>query len=87
MSGTPLVTSDIPGAREVIRATGAGTLVRPHDPLAIAEGIMRVLDQPEHYRPVADSVRSVFDPERSLDLYEALMGHLIERRRSLRATP
>ena len=38
LSGTPLVTSDIPGAREVVRVTGAGTLVPPGDSPALADG-------------------------------------------------
>ena len=86
LCGTPLVTSDIPGAREVIRVTGAGALVRPQDPAAIAEGIIRVLGRPERYRAAAATVRRIFDPERSIDRYETLMERLIERRRPSRAT-
>ena len=40
LAGTPLVTSDIPGAREVVRVTGAGTLVPSGDPAGIADGIV-----------------------------------------------
>ena len=73
LAGTPLVTSDIPGAREVVRVTGAGTLVPAGDPAELAEGILRVLDDPPRYRPVDGVVRETFDPERSLAAYEALM--------------
>jgi glycosyltransferase involved in cell wall biosynthesis len=73
LSGTPLVTSDIPGARDVVRVTGAGTLVPAGDPAELADGILRVLDDPARYRPVDRVVRGTFDPERSLAAYEALM--------------
>jgi len=80
LSGTPLVTSDIPGAREVVRVTEAGRLVRMGDPSSIAEGIVQVLQDPDRYRPKQEVVRSVFDPERSLREYEALMRELLRVR-------
>jgi glycosyltransferase involved in cell wall biosynthesis len=80
LAGTPLVTSDIPGAREVVRRTGAGTLVPPGSPPALAEGIIRVLEDGGRYRAATASAAEVFDPERSLGEYEALMAHLGGRR-------
>ena len=41
--GCPVVTSDTPGTAEV--AGGAAILVDPHDPEAIAEGIMTVVEE------------------------------------------
>jgi glycosyltransferase involved in cell wall biosynthesis len=73
LSGTPLVTTDIPGAREVVRATGAGRLVAPGDPAALADGIIEVLSNPTPYRRRLGAVRAVFDPERSVSQYEDLM--------------
>jgi glycosyltransferase involved in cell wall biosynthesis len=80
LSGTPLVTSDIPGAREVVRVTGAGRLVRMGDPRSIADGLLEVLEDPEGYRPKRELVREVFDPERSLVGYEALMRAILRVR-------
>jgi glycosyltransferase involved in cell wall biosynthesis len=77
LSGTPLVTSDIPGAREVVRVTGAGRLVAAGDPAGLADGILRVLAEPSRYRPVESIVRETFDPERSVAEYESLMVHVI----------
>jgi glycosyltransferase involved in cell wall biosynthesis len=82
LSGTPLVATDIPGAREVVRATGAGRLVPPHDPAALAEGIVEVLRDPGRYRPTPAAVRAVFDPDRSTSRYEELMLELLRARRS-----
>jgi glycosyltransferase involved in cell wall biosynthesis len=80
LSGTPLVTSDIPGAREVVRVTGAGTLVPTGDPAGIADGIVRVLDDPETYRPDATEIRETFDPEQSVTEYEERLTRLARTR-------
>jgi glycosyltransferase involved in cell wall biosynthesis len=81
LSGTPLVATDIPGAREVVRATGAGRLVPPRNPAALAEGIIEVLRDPGRYRPTPAAVRAVFDPDRSISRYEDLMLGLLHQRR------
>jgi glycosyltransferase involved in cell wall biosynthesis len=76
LSGTPLVSTDIPGAREVVRVTGAGRLVPPGDPVALAEGIIEVLSNPATYQPRRQAVEAVFDTERSVGAYEDLMVRL-----------
>jgi glycosyltransferase involved in cell wall biosynthesis len=80
LSGTPLVATDIPGAREVVRETGAGRLVAPRDPAALAGGIVEVLRNPGRYRPTLGAVRAVFDPDRSIGRYEELMLGLLGAR-------
>jgi glycosyltransferase involved in cell wall biosynthesis len=87
LSGTPLVTTDIPGAREVVRATGAGRLVRPRDPAALADGIVEVLRDPGRYRPRPSAVWAVFDPDRSIERYEDLLLERLSSRRSPARTP
>jgi phosphatidylinositol alpha-mannosyltransferase len=42
-AGLPVVASDIAGYREVVRAGVDGLLVRPGDPVALAEEVRRVL--------------------------------------------
>ena len=39
LCGTPVVASDIPGAREAVRRTGMGRLVRAEDPADLAAGL------------------------------------------------
>jgi glycosyltransferase involved in cell wall biosynthesis len=80
LSGTPLVSTDIPGAREVVRVTGSGRLVPPGDPVALADGIVEVLTNSAPYQPAPEMVRAVFDPERSVSEYEDLMLRLVRRR-------
>src|SRR5262249_62408023 len=77
LSGTPLVTTDIPGAREVVQVTGMGRLVRPRDPQALADGIVGMLRDPAPYQPTREAVLKVFNPQRSLAEYEALMEQLV----------
>lgn len=74
--GTPLVCTDIPGAREVVQATGMGRLVAPRDPQALAEGLLAVLNHPEDYRVSPERARQVFSLEETLSRYEALLGEL-----------
>lgn len=77
MCGTPVVASDIPGARVVVRETGFGRLAPPHAPGALADMLVEVLQHRERYRPSREAVCEVFDTERSIRDYEALMIRLI----------
>ena len=43
-AGLPVVASDLPGYREVVRHEREGLLVPPADPIALAEAAARVLD-------------------------------------------
>lgn len=45
-AGVPVVASDIPGYREVVRKDVDGILVPPRDPDALADGVRRVLTDP-----------------------------------------
>jgi glycosyltransferase involved in cell wall biosynthesis len=76
LSGTPLVTTDIPGAREVVQVTGMGVLVPPRDPAGLARGIVEVLENRNRYvRPPAE-IHGIFDMEKSVGEYEALLSRL-----------
>lgn len=74
--GTPVVASDIPGAREPVRWTGMGRLVPPLDPAALAGGLAEVLRAPAAYRRDPAAIAAIFDRERCLDAYEALLERL-----------
>ncbi len=45
-AGLPVVASDIPGYREVVRDGVDGVLVPPSDPVSLAAGVRTVLDDP-----------------------------------------
>jgi glycosyltransferase involved in cell wall biosynthesis len=80
-NGTPVVATDIPGAREVVRRSGMGLLVEPRDEQALARGIVEVLRNRSAYvRPFAE-VHERFDPQRAISEYEQLFADLIASRR------
>jgi len=81
LCGTPAVTTDIPGAREAVWATGMGRLVRPCDPRALADGLLEVLAAPDRFQRSYEQVRSVFSTERTVEEYERLLQSLVRQGR------
>jgi phosphatidylinositol alpha-mannosyltransferase len=56
-AGLPVVASDIPGYREVVRHEVEGILVPPSDPRRLAAAVSRLLDQPELGRRMGEAGR------------------------------
>ena len=56
-AGLPLVASDIPGYREVVRDGVEGLLVPPRDPPALAAALLRLLGDPDASRAMAQAGR------------------------------
>lgn len=79
LCGTPVVATDIPGARVPLRRTGMGVLVRPRSPEALAAGLSAVLEAPARYVRPREEVEALFDPGESIDAYERLVVSLAER--------
>lgn len=80
LCGTPLVASDVPGAREVVNVTGMGRLARPNDPAALAAAIVASLRHPLP-RPARADVTALFDPDIAIDRYEALFEQVVRGER------
>jgi glycosyltransferase involved in cell wall biosynthesis len=80
LCGTPVVASDIPGARVVVRETGFGRLATPNDPQALARTVVETLRDLDQYRPDRGAVQSIFDANHSFSQYEMLMQQLLDRR-------
>ena len=67
-----LLGTDTPGAREAVRVTGMGLIVPPRDPVALGEGIARVLERrAEYVKPHAD-IAAAYSLEETLDRNERL---------------
>ena len=73
-AGTPLVTADIPGAREIVKVTGMGELVAARDPEALARGIVSVARNLDTYRSRHPVALELFNPEKAFVAYETLMA-------------
>jgi glycosyltransferase involved in cell wall biosynthesis len=68
--GTPVVATNIPGARDVVKVTGMGEIVPPRNPQAFGEAVTRVLDNRTSYiKPFAE-IDTIFNFEHTVDLYE-----------------
>lgn len=73
LCGTPVISTDIPGAREPVRVSGMGEVVRQRDALALAQAIARVVHNRAGYvRPRAE-VSAIFNFERTIDGYESVL--------------
>ena len=73
LAGTPVIASDIPGARVVVQKTGYGLLSPTGDPQGLAEALIAGLRRRDGFKPHADEVRRIFDPVKSFDAYEMLL--------------
>ncbi len=76
--GTPVVATDIPGAREVVRVTGMGELVPKGEERALGEAIVRVLGNRERYVRPREEIEKVFSLRRTVDEYERVFQESIE---------
>ncbi|MBN1313696.1 MAG: glycosyltransferase family 4 protein [Anaerolineae bacterium] len=68
--GTPVVATDIPGAREVVKVTGMGEIVPPGNPQAMGEALVRVLDNRDKYIKPLSEIDTIFNFEKTVDAYE-----------------
>ena len=78
LCGTPLVSTNIPGAREVVSVTGMGVLVEPRNERALADGLLKVLANHADYVKSYEQVRDVFNTDRTIAAYEGLLRRLID---------
>ena len=84
LCGTPVVASDLPGVREPVRITRMGEIVAPRDPAALAAALGRVIGKRDSYVRTRSEVHDIFDPQRTLDRYEALFHDSLAARRRRR---
>lgn len=79
--GTPVVATDTPGARVVVRRTGMGELVPPRDPQALGEAIVRVLENRAAYVKPRTVIDAAFGIQQTIDGYERLLRDAAEQAR------
>lgn len=75
LCGTPVVVTDVPGARSLVSETRFGRIVPAGDVSALAAAIAEVLLAPPAAPPgLRESLRERFDPARSAARYAALLA-------------
>ncbi len=74
LCGTPVVGSDAPGLREVIRVTGMGQLFPRGDVPALAAALIEVVQNRTRYVKPPEQIAATFDLERTVDGYLELFA-------------
>ncbi len=82
LCGTPVVATDIPGARVPVRETGMGILVPPGAADALADAICRVLAAPGELVRDRERIASHFSLEDTVAAYEGVLTRAAEGRRA-----
>jgi glycosyltransferase involved in cell wall biosynthesis len=87
LAGRPVVASRTQGLAEIVRDGETGLLVRPDDPVALADTIAALLDDPAHASALADAGRRDAAERFGAQRYRAQMGRLLVRRSVVRVVP
>jgi len=85
-AGLPVVATDIPGYREVVRHGVEGLLVPPRDPEALAVGLVRVLTEPglaERLRAAGRARARAYDWPIVVERLEEIYDRAMQRPRRL----
>jgi glycosyltransferase involved in cell wall biosynthesis len=78
LSGTPVVTSNLPGVRQAVRLTGMGEVVPCADPAALATALVRVMRERDRYLRPRAKVAEFFSVDGPVGEYERLFTELTE---------
>ena len=76
LSGCPVVASNLPGVREPIRMTGMGEIVPIKDARALADAIVRVLQNRASYIRPRREIETMFAIDNTVTGYEKLFAEL-----------
>lgn len=77
LCGTPSVASALPGVRMPTQMTGMGLTTPPKDSAALAENILKVLNNREQYVRPRGPIAEMFSPHTTAAKYEELFSKLI----------
>ena len=70
LCGTPVIMTDIPGARVVVQKTGMGKIVPPGDWQAIGAAVLDVYANPAAYQRSKAEIEQTFNFQETVDRYE-----------------
>ena len=73
-SGTPVVSTDLPGVRVPVEKTGMGAIVSPKNVSNLAQAIIRVLQNKKRYVKEKSVIEDIFSPEKILKEYTRILA-------------
>lgn len=73
MCGTPVVSSDLYGVREIPKKTGMGVVVKRNNAIALAKGIEEVINNPGRYIKSAEDIAKTYGTEKCYRIYENIL--------------
>ncbi|MDE3090067.1 MAG: glycosyltransferase family 4 protein, partial [Chloroflexota bacterium] len=79
LSGCPVVATNLPGVREPVGVTGMGEIVPIKDARALADAIVRVLQNRARYVRPRQEIAALFAIEKTVAAYERLFEELSGR--------
>jgi glycosyltransferase involved in cell wall biosynthesis len=89
--GLPLITTDMPGCRDVVQHEWNGLIVPPRSAPALADAVLRLADAPESRATMGararEHVSSHFTLDRVADGYAAIYDGLLTGARPVRSVP
>jgi glycosyltransferase involved in cell wall biosynthesis len=77
LCGAPSIASDLPGVRQPVRMTGMGEVVPIGDSTALAEAVIRVLNDRNKYIRPRSEIEALFSTDRTAEMYERLFEKLL----------
>jgi glycosyltransferase involved in cell wall biosynthesis len=78
--GTPAVATDLPGVRQPILTSGMGKIVPPRNPDALAQALMDILSQNQHFREKGAEIARIYSPQSTAASYDAIFQELITKK-------
>jgi glycosyltransferase involved in cell wall biosynthesis len=80
LNGVPCVASALPGVRMPVQMHHTGCVARIGDPTSLAEGVIKVVAEPQEYRGDIAAIRAAYDPESTAAEYEKLFESLMKHK-------
>ena len=77
LNGVPCVASALPGVRMPVRMHHTGCVARIGDPASLAEGVIKVVSEPDEYQGNIDAIRKAYEPDGIAAEYEKLFEGLM----------